>query len=572
MKQLIKKAKGEFFVKKIEECNGDQKKLYQIVDKLLGRNKQTILPQFSDPKLMALTFNEFFVAKITNIRTSLSDLESSTHTMSCPSINTLLQPSSSTLQSFTPTSVTEITSIIKKSSKASCLLDPIPTPLLHELLPLLAPVIVDIVNASMSSGRFPFDLKSAIIYPLLKNPSLDPNVLKNFRPVSNLSFISKIVEKVVAARIQEHMENNDLLDPLQSAYRPAHSTETALLKVHNDIVTAVDKGSGVFLVLLDLSAAFDTVDHTILLDFLMTHVGLDGPVVQLIESYLSRRTQRVSIDNVLSDISELLFGVPQGSVLGPIEFCIYTIPLGAIMRSYNINYHIYADDTQLYCSFDINSPTEALNMIQSCISEIRTWMIRNKLKINDNKTEFLIITSPRSNFLDDITLRIGTENIKPSKVCKSLGVMFDQHVHMDAFIRNTCRAALFHLRSISSVRDHLPMTSAAQLVHSLVTSRLDYCNSLLFGVPKCKIAPLQKIQNIAARIVTRSNPEHITPVLRSLHWLPLNSVSVSKFCFSPINVSITLPHIIYVPLLHSINRPALLDQKLNSSCKFQNRD
>ena len=145
---------------------------------------------------------------------------------------------------------------------------------------------------------------------------------------------------------------------MQSAYRAGHSTETALLRVHNDIVSAIDKGKGVFLTLLDLSAAFDTVDHEILLSFLKDHVGLDGPVLRLFETYLSNRTQCVSVKGVLSELSELTFGVPQGSVLGPIAFCIYTIPLGAILQHYDILYHIYADDTQLYCSFALDSPDE----------------------------------------------------------------------------------------------------------------------------------------------------------------------------------------------------------------------
>ena len=145
------------------------------------------------------------------------------------------------------------------------------------------------------------------------------------------------------------MTANNLLDPLQSAYRKGHSTETAQVHVINDVLVAIDKGSGVIILMIDLSAAFDTVDHDIFISFLRDHIGLDDAALNLINSYLSDRSQQVSVKGILSELRELVCGVPQGSVLGPIEFCIYTLPLGAILRFHKINDHIYADDSTLYC-------------------------------------------------------------------------------------------------------------------------------------------------------------------------------------------------------------------------------
>ena len=166
------------------------------------------------------------------------------------------------------------------------------------------------------------------------------------------------------------------------------------IRVYNDIVTTVGKGNGSFLVLLDLSAAFDTIDHDNLFYILEKYVGIGGSALRLIRSYFSDRTQRVQIDGIMSDFASLLCGVPQGSVLGPMKFCLYLLPLGAILRHHNIGYHIYADDTQLYISFKCKDPLESLTRLNMCISDIRVWMIKNKLKINDSKTEFKIFRSP----------------------------------------------------------------------------------------------------------------------------------------------------------------------------------
>ena len=226
---------------------------------------------------MMRIFNEFLLQKY---------LIFSAIIMTCPPLNILLTASKSKLQIFKPTTVSVIITMIRKPSKASCALDNIPANLLCDLLPVLAPIITHLVNAALSSGTFPSQLKSVVVMPLLKKLGSDVEVLKNYHPVSNLSFISKVIERVVASQILDHMRENNLLDAMQSVYRSGHSTETALFRVHSNIVSAIDKGRGVFLILLDLSATFNTVDHTILLSFHYDYVGLDGPALKLIETYM----------------------------------------------------------------------------------------------------------------------------------------------------------------------------------------------------------------------------------------------------------------------------------------------
>ena len=179
--------------------------------------------------------------------------------------------------------------------------------------------------------------------------------MKNYRPVSNLGFISKILEKIVANRLQAHIKNNHLSNPLQSPHRKHHSTELALLKVHNDIIISMDKGEVTALTLLDLSAAFDTIDHATLTDRLSDWYGVSGQA-QIWH-------QSVKIKDTFSDKVTLSYGVPQGSVLGPVLFTLYTTPLSAIISSFDINHHFYADDTQIYMSLSVTNVKESLENI-----------------------------------------------------------------------------------------------------------------------------------------------------------------------------------------------------------------
>ena len=497
-----------------------RKKLFEIVDSLLGRGKCRSLPPYDDSLSLAEAFSEFFITKIQKLRDILSELSQSTKEMTCPPIKSLFKTICSDardihtnyrgrnninhekiLQSFMYTGSDPIKpSVLSVTSHRSCYQSDRQQSSVLRVLSIM--------------------LKSAIVKPLLKKSTLNPEIFKNYRPVSNLSYVSKVIEKVIAARLLSHMQDQNLLDPFQSAYQSGHSTETALLRVHNDILRIIDNGSGVFLVLLDLSAAFDTVDHTILISFLENHIGLKGTVLQMFHSYLSDRSQRISVNNALSDMAGLSYGVLQGSVLCSIEFCMYTLPLDAILRHHKLQYHIYADDTQIYCPFDFKSPETAMNTIINCVSDIRTWMISNKLKIND---DHYLITSPYMKAPAGMELSIGQSSIKPSTSGRNLGAMFDYNHKMDIHISSVCRATHFHLRNIGAIRSHLTDSATASLVHSLVTSRLDYCNSLLYGLPDNQLKNrLQRMQNIAVRIVTRSpQHDHITPVLKELQWLPV---------------------------------------------------
>ena len=200
--------------------------------------------------------------------------------------------------------------------------------------------------------------------------------------------------------------------------------------MQNDILQAVDSRGGAILVLLDLSAAFDTIDHETLIRTLDIYCGIRGDPLKWSLSYLKGRVQSVQIGSTFSREQNLLFGVPQGSVLGPVLFTIYTTPLGRIIQRHGLTYHLYADDTQLYMAFkpsDVISKCDAISRIEACVADIRIWMNDNFLKLNDDKTELLIITTREElSKISDISIKVGDQSISPSDdPPRNLGVIFD---------------------------------------------------------------------------------------------------------------------------------------------------
>ena len=323
------------------------------------------------------------MSKIDTIRSNIDALSSSCLKDTVPDV----------LSSFKTLTETAICKLIQSSAKKSCTLDPMPSPLVVSCLYVLLPVTTTIVNSSLLHGHFPSNWKEAVVTPILKNPSLTFE-FSNLRPISNLKFISKLTKRAVFDQLQTHMLDHTLYPLLQSAHRKSHSTETALIKVQNDILMNMDRQQVTLLVLLDLSAAFDTIDYQVLLNRLRLSFGIRGYALEWIASYLSDRTQRVSFENNFSQSRYLSCGVPQGSCLGPLLFTMYASKFFDIIKGHLPRTHAYADDTQLYLSFKpdtTSSQSNAVDAMERCISAIRCWMIKDKLKVNDRKTEFILI-------------------------------------------------------------------------------------------------------------------------------------------------------------------------------------
>ena len=258
--------------------------------------------------------------------------------------------------------------------------------------------------------------------------------------VSNLPFLSKVLERAVLQQTIPHCDVNNLADPYQSAYRKGHSTETALIKIFDDLLTSMDNQLVSILTLLDLSAAFDTVNHNILVNRLSSLFGIQDTANCWFQSYLQDRYQRVKIENALSLPRKLDIGVPQGSGIGPWAYTSYTREIGAVILLFQILYHLFADDSQLQISMKVNSVQSQLNAkssLEMCLGEIAKWMNANKLKLNTDKTEIILIGTPqqlRKVVFDSIDACGNVILAKPT--VKNLGVYIDSDLRMTSQINH----------------------------------------------------------------------------------------------------------------------------------------
>ena len=403
-------------------------------------------------------------------------------------------------------------------------LDPIPTSLVTDYINILITPITSIINLPHTEGSFTSHFKSAHVPPphILKKPFLNKDSMKNDRPVTNLSFLSKVLEKVVVNQLNTHINSSNTSNQYQSAYRKFHSNETVLLKMHSDILASMDAGRVTALTLLDLPAAFDTIDHTILLSRLDDWFGVTRKALNWFKSYLTGRCQRIKVRDCLSSKADLKFGVLQGSVLGSLLFTLYTTPLSSMIFEHAIPHHLYANDSQLYVSFASGDSAAALNGLHSCLASVQSWMSTNKLKLNPDKTEFLLIGNERqqSKYLSIFPIVLFGVKTNPAKSARNLGVIFDKNFTFCSHISVFCNSCFYHVRDLQCIPRHLDLDRAKLLATALVSSRLDYCNSLLYGTADIELARLQRVQNQLARLVTKSPPfTRSLPLLRSLHWL-----------------------------------------------------
>lgn len=275
-----------------------------------------------------------------------------------------------------------------------------------------------------------------------------------------------------------------------------------------------------FLLLLDLSAAFDTLDHGILISRLEECVGIEGTALAWFKSYLSERTFSVRIGEFVSSTASLMSGVPQGSILGPMLFALYLLPLGHIFRKFGISFHIYADDTQIYLPLN-RKDTCTLAPLLQCLEEIKAWMAQNFLCFNENKTEVMFFTPGGTYESQNFDLRELNPLVKP--YVKNLGFTMDYDFKLDKQINLVVKSSFFQLRQLAKVKSFLSSRDFQKLLHIFISSRLDYCNGLYIGISQASLSRLQRVQNAAARLLTGTKKrEHITPVLSSLHWLPVS--------------------------------------------------
>ena len=520
----LKEARENFYHQQLTHNNKDSKQLFSVLKKLTGTVKEKIIPTSKSKVDTAEDMAVFYTKKISKIRQVITnELQNGQESYKTILPITGARLDENSFNMFSMININELKKILSEMKNKSSRADPISTSIVQGSIDLLAPILLHIINSALKQQCFPEELKKALITPIIKNEMKNPEDFQNYRPVSNLEFLSKLLERVMYVQLVKYIEKHDLHGRFQSAYKPHHSCETAMVHVVDDIQQILKSKMNVCLVMLDLSSAFDTVDHELLLDRLERQFFIREGALKLIKSYLYKRTFAVVVDGYTGTQHDLEYGVPQGSILGPLFYLLYTREIEAVVQQHGFHVHLYADDCTLYFSYKDDEAVEAKVKLSLCVKSIKAWMRKSFLKLNTEKTTIMLF-KPNGKCVEtsSLCLNDGGKIVHAENTAKLLGVVIGPSLNFSEFATKKIQTCNFHLSNLRAIKKSIPQNIRILLVTNLICSTLDYCNSLLICSPKYVIDRLQVTLNDAVRFIFDvRRREHISPYLYKLHILPV---------------------------------------------------